>query len=294
MKKVIHMIRPTKAFRRGAFALLFSGALYLTCNSPAAAQAAQGASVKPQLLKDVSLEQKLDDAVPLNLTFRSEKGRRVTLGEFFRGKPVILTLVYYQCPMLCTQVLNGLLRAMKDMKMTPGEDYEVVSVSIDPTETPVLADAKHILYAGLYGRPAAVEGWHFLTGEESQIKRLADAVGYHYAYDPASKQYAHPSAIIVLTPEGRVSRYFYGISYNERDLRLGLVEASAGRIGTPVDSVLLFCFHYDPATGKYGLLISRVIQVAGTLTALGLGALIIFLFRGENYANAERFRKASF
>lgn len=247
-------------------------------------QATQAASFRPQLLRDVSLEQRLDNQVPLDLVFRDENGKTVALKQFFAGKPVILTLVYYQCPMLCTQVLNGLLRSLKDLTLVPGRQFEIVTVSIDPTETPVLADAKHILYAGLYGKPGALEGWHFLTGAEPQIKQLAEAVGYRYAYDPATKQFAHPAAIMVLTPEGRLSRYFYGISYSAADLRMGLVEASEGRIGTPVDHVLLYCFHYDPATGKYGLLISRVIQLMGALTALCLAGLMIYLFRHENYA----------
>ena len=185
--------------------------------------------------------------------------------------------------MLCTQVLNGLTRSLKQIPMDIGKDFNVVTVSIDPTERPVLADAKQTLYTGMYGRPGAAQGWHFLTGEDSQIKRLAEAVGFRYAYDPDSHQYAHASAIMVLTPEGRISRYFYGIQYPERDLRLGLVEASAGKIGSPVDQVLLFCYHYDPHTGKYGLLISRVIQLAGVLTVLLGGIALAILFRGERH-----------
>jgi len=169
-----------------------------------------------------------------------------------------------------------------------GADFNVVTVSIDPTERPVLAEAKQELYSGMYGRPGAAEGWHFLTGDEPQIKRLADAVGFRYAYDADSKQFAHASAIMVLTPEGKISRYFYGINYPERDLRLGLVDASEGKIGSPVDSVLLFCYHYDPHTGKYGLLISRVIQLAGGLTVLFGGIALVILFRGEHYVPWKR------
>ena len=201
---------------------------------------------------------------------------------------MILTLVYYSCPMLCTQVLNGLDRSMENIPLTIGKDFNVVTVSIDPTEKPVLAEAKQALYTGMYGRPGAAQGWHFLTGEEPQIKRSGGRGGFHYAYDPDSKQYAHASAIMMLTPKGKISRYFYGVTYPERDLRLGLVEASAGKIGSPVDAVLLFCYHYDPHTGKYGLLISRVIQLAGALTVLLGGIGLFVLFRGEHYAAVEQ------
>lgn len=242
----------------------------------------QGVGIRPDLLKDVGIDQKLNDSIPLNLTFRDEHGRPVELAQYFGSKPVILSLVYYNCPMLCTQVLNGLTRSLKQIPMSVGEEFNVVTVSIDPTERPVLADAKQTLYAGMYGRPGAAKGWHFLTGEDAQIKRLAQAVGFRYAYDPDSHQYAHASGIMVLTPEGKLSRYFYGIQYPERDLRLGLVEASAGKIGSPVDQVLLFCYHYDPHTGKYGLLISRVIQLSAAVTVLLGGIALGFLFYGEH------------
>jgi protein SCO1/2 len=243
----------------------------------------QNIGVRPELLKQVSIDQKLNDSVPLDLTFRDEHGKTVELAKYFGSKPVILTLVYYNCPMLCTQVLNGLTRTMKSIPMDLAKDYNVVTVSIDPTERPVLAEAKQAVYTGMYGRPDALQGWHFLTGDDLQIKQLADAVGFRYAYDSESKQYAHASAIMVLTPEGRISRYLYGITYPERDLRLALVEASEGKIGSPVDSILLFCYHYDPHTGRYGLLISRLIQLAGVLTVLVGGIFLIVLFRGEHY-----------
>jgi protein SCO1 len=260
------------------------------CARPAAAQLGdplqmtQNIGVRPDLLKQVHIDQKLDQSVPLDAQFRDEHGRPVELGQFFTGKPVILTLVYYNCPMLCTQVLNGLQRSIKDIPLTLGKDFQIVTVSIDPTEKPVLAEAKQALYTGFYGRPGASAGWHFLVGDDTQIHRLADAVGFQYAYDPDSHQYAHASAIMVLTPEGKISKYFYGVTYPQRDLRLGLVQASEGRIGTPVDQVLLFCYHYDPHTGKYGLLISRVIQLSGGLTVLVGGICLLILFRRERYA----------
>jgi protein SCO1/2 len=244
----------------------------------------QNIGVRPELLKEVGIDQKLNDSVPLDLMFRDEHGNPVELAKYFGSKPVILTLVYYDCPMLCTQVLNGLDRSLKGIPLSLGSDFNAVTVSIDPTERPVLAEAKQAVYTGMYGRPGAKEGWHFLTGNEPEIKKLANAVGFRYAYDADSKQYAHASAIMLLTPEGKISRYFYGIQYPERDLRLGLVEASEGKIGTPVDQILLFCYHYDPHTGKYGLLVSRMIQLAGILTVLILGITLIVLFRGEHYA----------
>lgn len=254
---------------------------------PAAAQFTdplQNIGVRPELLKDVGIDQKLNDTIPLSLAFRDEHGNPVELGQFFGARPVILTLVYYNCPMLCTQVLNGLDRSLKLIPLQLGKDFDVVTVSIDPTERPVLAEAKQALYTGMYGRPGTAQGWHFLTGDDPQIKQLASAVGFRYAYDPDSKQYAHASVIMVLTPEGKISRYFYGIAYPERDLRLGLEQASEGKIGPPVvDQILLFCYHYDPHTGKYGLAISRVIQLAGGLTVLVGGLFLFFLFRGEHY-----------
>jgi len=248
----------------------------------------QNIGVRPELLKDVGIDQKLNGAIPLGLAFRDENGSTAKLSEFFGQKPVVLALVYYNCPMLCTQVLNGLDRSLKDLPMDIGKDFNVVTVSIDPSETPKLASAKRDLYVGIYGRPGAAQGWHFLTGEESQIRQLADAVGFRYAYDADSKQFAHASAVMVLTPGGKISRYFYGITYSARDMRLGLVEASEGKIGSAVDQVLLFCYHYDPVTGKYGLLISRVIKAGGLLTVLAIGILVLVLSRNEHYKMPER------
>ena len=248
----------------------------------------QNIGVRPELLKDVGIDQKLNDSIPLGLTFREEDGRAVKLSEFFGQKPAVLALVYYDCPMLCTQVLNALDRSLKDVPMNIGEDFTVLTVSIDPSETPKLASAKHDLYTGIYGRPGAAQGWHFLTGEESQIHQLASAIGFRYAYDADSKQFAHASAVMVLTPDGKISRYFYGIQYPARDMRLGLVEASKGKIGSAVDQVLLFCYHYDPVTGKYGLMISRVIKAGGFLTVLAIGILVLALSRGEHYELPER------
>jgi protein SCO1/2 len=244
----------------------------------------QNPSGDPALVKQIGLDQKLDAQIPLDLRFRDEQGAAVTLRQFFGRRPVILTLVYYQCPMLCTMVLNGVLNGAKAMAFDIGNEYEIVTVSIDPTETPLLAESKRTMYAGLYGRPGAMTGWHFLTGEEAAIRQLASSVGFRYVYDKASEQYGHASGIMVLTPEGRVSRYFYGIEYAPRDLRFALVEASGGKVGTPVDQILLTCFHYDPMTGKYGLVISRVVRWAGLATILAIGTMIAVFFRGERRA----------
>lgn len=244
-------------------------------------------TARPALLTDVGIDQKLNERVPLNLSFRDDTGNTVRLGAYFGEKPVILSLVYYDCPMLCTQVLNGLERSLQGISLDVGKQFNVVTLSINPRETPGLAAVKKRIYAGMYGRRLAEQGWHFLTGEEEAIKELARAVGFHYAYDPESGQYAHATAIMVLTPDGRLSRYFYGIQYPSRDLRLGLVEASAGKIGTPVDQLLLFCYHYDPATGKYGLVILNVVRAAGLATVLAIAGLVLVLFRRERLARKE-------
>jgi protein SCO1/2 len=283
----------TKRTLRASLAAAAVGAatfLALAPGAPAqlASDPMQSVGVRPELLKQVGIDQKLNQTIPLDLTFRDEDGRTVALGQFFGQKPVVLTLVYYNCPMLCTQVLNGVESSLKELSTDIGKQYDVVTVSIDPTESHVLAKTKKEMYVGMYGRPGAAQGWHFLTGDEPQIKQLADAVGFRYAYDPDTKQFAHASAIMLLTPEGKISRYFYGIQYPTRDLRLGLVEASEGKIGTPVDQVLLFCYHYDPATGKYGLLISHIIQAGGVLTVLILGIGMLIMFRGEHYALPHR------
>lgn len=270
--------------------LLAASALAIaSLSSPAIARGqladpTQNIGVRPELLKEVGIDQKLNDQIPLDLTFRDEHGKPVQLRQFFGQKPVVLSLVYFNCPMLCTQVLNGLTGSLKLQSLDAGKDFNVLTISIDPTDKPLVAEARQEMYTGMYGRPGAAQGWRFLTGEDSQIKQLASAVGFRYAFDSDSKQYAHASAIMVLTPEGRISRYLYGISYPSRDLRLALVEASEGKIGTPVDSILLFCYHYDPHTGKYGLLISRVIQTGGGLTVLLLAILIVVLARKEHYA----------
>src|SRR5512134_2043064 len=210
------------------------------------------ASARPGLLSKIGLDQRLNNQVPLDLTFVDESGREVRLGEYFGKRPVILALVYYECPMLCTQVLNGLVSALATLKFEAGREFDVVAVSINPREGPGLAAQKKAAYLERYGRPHTAAGWHFLTGREENIARLADAVGFRYEWDPKIQQYAHGAGIEILTPTGHISKYFYGIEYSSRDLRFGLIEASEERIGTAIDDVLLFCYHYDPTTGQYG------------------------------------------
>ena len=238
----------------------------------AAAAAAQPARpIKPG---DIGFDQRLDEQVPLDLSFRDESGKTVRLGDYFNRKPVILALVYYQCPMLCNQVLNGLAGGLKALPFVAGREFEVVVVSFNPRETSELAAAKK----ESYGRAGAA-GWHFLTGDPKPIDALARAVGFRYAYDPMLNQYAHASGVVILTPKGRVARYFYGIEYAPRDLRFGLIEAAEERIGTPVDQVLLLCYQYDPKTGKYGAAVMKSLRLGGALTVIGIVALLFALNR---------------
>jgi protein SCO1/2 len=253
--------------------------LALLCGNFLAAMAlAQPGYPSPALPVNIGIDQKLDQQVPLDLDFRDEAGKTVRLGDYFGRKPVILSLVYYDCPMLCTLSLNGLLTSLQHLTFSAGDEFNVVTVSFDPREKPELAAAKKRVYLTLYNRPTGWNGWHFLTGDQESIRRLTDAVGFKYKWDDASGQYSHATGIMVLTPQGRIARYFYGISYPATDLRLGLIEASANKIGTPVDAVLLLCSHYDPVQGRYGLIVTRVLQLAGAATVLILGSFIGFWF----------------
>jgi len=228
----------------------------------------------PDILAKVGIDQKLDAQIPLDAVFRDEDGRLVKLSEYFGERPVILSLVYYECPMLCTQVLNGAVAAFKVLNFTIGEDYDVVTVSFNPKETPLMAAAKKQTYLAKYGRPQSAKAWHFLTGEQPAISALAGAVGFRYTFDQSTLQYVHASAIMVLTPQGRVSKYFYGIDYPPKDIRLGLIEASNGKIGTPVDQLLLYCYHYDPHSGKYSMIVMNVLRLAGVATVMLIGGFI--------------------
>jgi protein SCO1/2 len=248
---------------------------------------AGAAPAQQMAARDVTIEQRLDSQVPLDLVFRDEHGNAKALREYFQGKPVILVLAWYRCPRLCSLVLNGLVESLRQIDYEIGDQFTVITVSIDPRETPGLAAAKQKSYAQQYGRPGAVKNWHFLTGEESNIKRLADAVGYQYVYDAERDQFSHASGIMVLTAEGKIARYFYGVEFPSRDLRFGLEDASAGKIGSPVTRPLrLLCFAYDPTTGKYGLLTIRLVQVGGVLTILALGIFLLRAWRHERRRSA--------
>jgi protein SCO1/2 len=246
------------------------------------------AGITPNELKRVSFEQQLGVRVPLDLPFRDETGRAVQLSQYFTGRPVILALVYYQCPMLCVQALNGLVKSLKLLALEPGRDYGIVTVSFNPAETPQQAAAKKDDYVGRLARPGAAGAWHFLTGTDASIRALTETVGFHYVYDPETRQFAHPTGMIVLTPEGRISKYVFGIDYGARDLRLALVEASDHKIGTAVDRLLLYCYHYDPTTGKYGLVLLNVLRIAGVLTVATIVGLVVLLRRGERRVRAEQ------
>jgi protein SCO1/2 len=263
---------------------VITAALLLMLSLAATAFAQQS----PDLLDKIGLDQKLNSQVPLDLEFVDESGQTVKLADYFGKKPVILTLVYFECPMLCTLILNGTVRALRTLDFSAGKEFEVITVSINPKETPQLATEKKSQYLDSYRREGAEKGWHFLTGREDQIRPLADAVGYRYAYDPETGQYAHASGIMVLTPEGKVARYFYGVEYAPRDIRLGLIEASQEKIGSPVDQVLLYCFHYNPLTGKYSFAIMSVLRVAGALTVLAIAGLLFFFIRRDKRVASAR------
>ena len=237
------------------------------------------ANTRPPRLENVGITQHLDAQVPPDLIFRDETGKTVSLGNYFGHKPLILNLVYYNCTMLCGEALAGLSSAMRLIKFDVGNEFDVVTVSFDPRETPEMAAAKKKDYVGRYGHANAAAGWHFLTGQPESINALTKAVGFQYQFDAKSNQYAHATAIMVLTPQGRISRYFYGVDFPPKDLRMGLVEASQGKIGNAVDAVLLYCYHYNPETGKYGAMVGNILRMAAAATILLLGGLLFILWR---------------
>ncbi|MFZ1006885.1 MAG: SCO family protein [Candidatus Sulfotelmatobacter sp.] len=237
------------------------------------------ASTRPPRLENVGIEQRLDAQVPPDLTFRDDAGKAVKLGDYFGYKPMILNLVYYNCTMLCGEALAGLASAMRLVKFDVGNEFDVITVSFDPRETPEMAAVKKKDYVARYGRANAAAGWHFLTGQAESINALTKAVGFQYQYDAKTNQYVHATAIMVLTPQGRISRYFYGVDFPPKDLRMGLVEASQGKIGNAVDAVLLYCYHYNPETGKYGAMVGNILRLAAAATILMLGTFLFILWR---------------
>lgn len=240
---------------------------------------------RPAALRDVAFEQKLDQRLPLEVGLRNSDGALMKLGDFFQRKPVLLNFVYYRCRELCPLLSDGLVRVLRAIPFDVGNQFDVVTVSFDPAENATAASAAKKEHTRRYGRPGAAGGWHFLTGEPAAISALADAAGFHYSYDAARNEFAHATGIVIVTPEGKISRYYYGIEFSPRDLRLGLIEAAAGKIGSPIDQLLLFCYHYDPLTGRYNLVITRVLRLAGFATVLTLAGFIVLMLRRERRAH---------
>jgi len=261
--------------------LLLSACLLISCASSAFAQYG-----RPNVTKGVGIDQKLNAPVPLDLFFHDESGQSIPLRTYFGDKPVVLALVYYRCPNLCNLTLTEMVHSLHRVALKPGRDYNVVAVSIDPSETPALASEKKSNYAKEFGRASFNEGWHFLTGSQDSISRLADAVGFRYRWDEPTHQFVHAGGIMVATPEGKLSRYFYGIRYASADLRLALVDASQHKIGSVADYVLLFCYHYDPTQGKYSLAIINVLKLAAGVTLVALAGLLFFLMRHKGVQHA--------
>lgn len=242
---------------------------------------AQPGMPDPNVFEEVGIDQKLNEQIPLDLVFRDESGKEVALGEYFGSKPVVLSLVYYRCPMLCTQVLNGMVETFRIIDFTAGDEFEVITISFDPAEGADLAAAKKAEYISEYDREGTENGWHFLTGDQESITKLADAVGFRYVYDEKSGQFAHASGIMVATPGGKLARYLYGIEYVAKDLTFSLMEAAENRIGSPVDKLLLLCYHYDPTTGKYGVVVTNLLRGGGILCILLLGGYMVINLRRE-------------
>jgi protein SCO1 len=261
---------------------LLSLLLLSTVTTPG--QPVLAAGQRPPIMNEIGFDQRLGESVPLEAEFRDEGGRTVRLGDYFGGKPVVLNLVYFDCPMLCTVSLNGLTSALEVASFTPGQEFELVTISFDPRETPGLASAKKKAYLARYKRPGAAGGWHFLTGDKSSIDRVTRAVGFRYAWDEETKQFAHPAGLLVLTPQGKISRYLFGIEYAPKDLRLALVESGEGKVGGPVDDFLLFCYQYNPLTGRYSASILNLVRSLAILTVLALGGFVYSMWRKERAA----------
>ena len=244
----------------------------------------------PDVLQKVGIEQKLNAQLPLDAQFKDENGNTVKLGDYFnKGKPVILALVYYECPMLCNEVLNGLTGSLKGISFDAGKDFDIVAISFDARENdkPELAKNKKASYLARYGRAGAENGWHFLTGTQSEIDKVTSAAGFNYVYDEKTNQFAHAGGIMVVTPEGKLSRYFYGIDYAPKDLKFGIMESAQEKIGNPAEQLFLYCYHYDPSTGKYGLVVMRVLRLAGILLLIGLGAMFFIFWRYNKGKTAD-------
>ena len=242
-------------------------------------------SLKPEQLKEVSFRQRLNEQLPLDASFKDEYDRTVTLGRYFnKQRPVIVAFVYYQCPMLCTQVMNGISSSLRALTFTAGEEFDVVLISFDPRDTPAAAAEKKRLHLKYWASENTSGGWHFLTGDEATIKRVADAAGFTYRWDPQTQQFAHVSGVLVTTPTGKLARYFYGVEYSPKELRMALVEAGQGHIGSAIDELLLYCYHYDPEAGRYGVMIMNLVRAAGILTVASMVGFIVVSRRREHTA----------
>lgn len=238
----------------------------------------------PKILKEVGITQQLGAQLPLDTEFKDENGNSVRLGEYFgKGKPVILALVYYECPMLCNEVLNGLTGSLKGISFDAGKEFDVVAISFDARENekPGLARNKKEGYLGRYERPGAENGWHFLTGAQSSIDAVTKAVGFGYVYDEKTNQFAHAGGVMMTTPEGKMSRYYYGIDYEPRQLKFGIMDSARSKVGNPAEQLLLYCYHYDPSSGKYGLSVIRLIRIAGIATILGIIGMMLYFWRQQ-------------
>ncbi len=279
--EAVFTIGKPKESRRLERSLLLLLSAFCFLISFLASSRTQADDQRPIPLRSVAFEQRLGKQVPLDLQFRDETGKVVHLGDYFGKKPVILTLVYYTCQDLCPLLLDGLVRTLRPLSFDIGKQFNVVTVSFDPRDTPQLAAAKKQDFIQRYGRPGAARGWHFLTGQSPAIRRLTNAVGFRYTYDAQTQEFGHATGVMLLTPGGKTARYFYGIDFSPRDIRLGLIETSENKIGSPIDQLLLFCYHYDPATGKYGIIITDVIRLAGIATVLALGTFILVMLRSE-------------
>jgi protein SCO1/2 len=242
------------------------------------------ASTLPAALREVGFDQRLNERVPLDVRFNDEEGRSVRLGDYFGQRPVVLAFMYFDCPMLCSQVVNATASSLDLLSIDAGRDFDVVAVSFDARETPEKARARKALTLERYHHSDAAAGWHFLTGDQSAIDQLTSSAGFRYSWDEETKQFAHPAGIVVLTPDGRLARYLFGIDYGPRDLRLAIVEASEGKVGTAVDSLLLYCYHYNPMTGRYGLMVMRLLRIAGGATVLAVGSFVWIMLRRERRA----------
>lgn len=282
MKTLVAMKRSRNSVLRAGYGAAVAIVSMLLAVVPAQPLLAQTSADQPKLPGKVAIAQKLGSQIPLDLLFRNERGEVVRLRDYFtRNRPVLLNFVYYQCPMLCPMTMEGTVNSLTELKFDIGRDFDVITVSIDPRDKPVTAAQLKDKYVRRYGRLNAANGWHFLTGHDGAIKALAESVGFQYAYDKSTSQFAHPSVLLVLTPDGRTSRYFYGFEHKGRDLRLGIVEASGGKVGSPTDQFLLLCFHYDPSIGKYSRNAMNLVRAGGVTTMALLASFIVVMVRRD-------------